>query len=168
MILPIFNSIKTFEIDNEDFSKLKEHGNSFHLVKNKSGVVIRVKSRKLRTSVAISRVIMGCPLDNGYDIDHIDRDPYNNKKSNLREATPSQNACNQAKRSVVCSSKYKGVIWYKRYEKWFACVSFERKKYSLGYFNNEDDAAIAYNLKAIELHGEFAVLNDVNINLLMN
>lgn len=49
-----------------------------------------------------------------------------------------------------------------------ARISYDSKTVWLGYFDDEDDAAIAYNLASMKYHGEFAVLNTVNINLMIS
>lgn len=56
-------------------------------------------------------------------------------------------------------SKYKGVSWYKKYNKWATTVWHNNKKYHVGYFDDEIEAAKAYNQKAIELKGKRAKLN---------
>lgn len=92
--------------------------------------------------------------------DHVDRNPLNCQKSNLRKASVSLNLANRPKR-VGCSSQYKGVSWVKARNKWKARAKLNGNEHALGYFINEIDAAKAYNIKAKELFGEFAVLNDV-------
>ena len=93
-------------------------------------------------------------------IDHIDNDPLNNKIENLRSITKSQNAMNQKPKSG--SSQYKGVHWNKQNKKWVSRIKINgKKKFHLGSFNLEEDAAKAYNKAAIELFGEYAKLNEV-------
>ena len=58
------------------------------------------------------------------------------------------------------SSKYIGVSLNKRYNKWQSEITHQNKKYSLGSFKDEKQAAEAYNKKAVELYGEFANLNE--------
>ena len=89
-------------------------------------------------------------------IDHIDRDGLNNQRSNLREATVSQNQMNSVSHANS-SSKYKGVSWHKRRKAWQ--VNVLRKSY--GYFDSEVEAALEYNKVAPILFGEFARLNIV-------
>ena len=60
------------------------------------------------------------------------------------------------------SSKFKGVSWFKRTEKWKAQIQYRKKVIHLGYFKDEIDAAKAYNAKAIELFGEYACLNKID------
>jgi hypothetical protein len=54
---------------------------------------------------------------------------------------------------------YKGVSWYPKLQKWIAQICKDYKKYNLGYFKEEYDAAQAYNFAAFEMFGEFARLN---------
>ena len=91
-------------------------------------------------------------------VDHKNLNTSDNRIDNLRAATQQQNACNKRGHGA---SKYRGVVWYKKNQKWGAhCKSFG-KFYYLGLFNTEEEAALAYNKKALELHGEFAKLNEV-------
>ena len=103
---------------------------------------------------------------NGYmpdEIDHINGIRDDNRIENLRECTRSQNSANAPKRKSydgkITSSKYKGVYWYKRYQKWKAQIGKDGKMIHLGYFDSERDAAKAYDSKAKELFGEFAAVN---------
>jgi len=91
-------------------------------------------------------------------VDHIDRDGLNNRKSNLRLCTNAENIRNAGKRGKGFS-KYKGVSRHTRGKKWTAVIQLNKKTYFLGYFENEIDAARAYDKKAKELHGQFACLN---------
>jgi hypothetical protein len=57
------------------------------------------------------------------------------------------------------SSKYVGVYWDKSRNRWSVEITFKRKKIYIGRFENEDDAGMAYDMKALELYGEGAKLN---------
>ena len=59
-------------------------------------------------------------------------------------------------------SKYRNVSYSKRSEKWFSYVSLNGKRYYLGFYHSEDEAANAYNQRAVELYGDNAVLNEIN------
>ncbi len=96
-------------------------------------------------------------IPEGYEIDHINRNPSDNRLCNLRLATKSQNSANV--RSIGKTSQFRGVSWYKEIGKWQVSVGKNRKVWCIGYFENEVDAAKAYDAKATELHGEFANLN---------
>jgi 3'-phosphoadenosine 5'-phosphosulfate sulfotransferase len=93
-------------------------------------------------------------------IDHIDGNRKNNHVSNLRFATSSENSMNRAKIGNT-SSIYKGVCFHIRKNKWIASIMIDGKSKHLGYFENEEDAGLAYNKKAIELFGAYAKLNPI-------
>jgi hypothetical protein len=59
------------------------------------------------------------------------------------------------------SSVYRGVSYHIRHNKWHARISHAGTAYHLGYYEREDEAAMAYNRKAIELLGGSADLNDI-------
>lgn len=59
------------------------------------------------------------------------------------------------------SSQFKGVTWRTAAKKWQSQIVGDGKRFYLGVYSCEHEAAHAYNKKAIELHGEFAVLNPV-------
>ena len=97
--------------------------------------------------------------DNLPFVDHMDHDKKNNSLSNLRWVTSQGNNMNASKTQSDTSSKYKGVSWIKRDKKWRPQIMINGKTIHLGSFNNEAEAARAYNEKAIELFGEFSSLN---------
>ena len=85
-------------------------------------------------------------------IDHIDGNGLNNRRSNLRLATNSQNAMNQRRQA---GRKYKGVSKEKTRNKWRAQITIGRKKIHIGCYDSQDEAYRAYCEKAKELFGEF-------------
>jgi len=83
------------------------------------------------------------PNPNNYPcVDHIDRNKRNNCVSNLRWVTYSQNNSNKTAASKSYS-QYKGVYWHTG--KWVAAIDVNKKKIHLGRFQNEIEAAVAYN-----------------------
>lgn len=101
-------------------------------------------------------------FDENLFIDHINRVVNDNNVSNLRMATNSQNQHNVVKRDG-CSSKYKGVSFNKRKQKWVSYICINRKKHFLGYYNNEDDAGIAYNNFLNSINSKFHLENEIII-----
>lgn len=108
-------------------------------------------------------------------VDHINGNKWDNRKSNLRPATHQMNGWNKGKPigtgKKKYTSKYKGVRYAPlngapRWETLIRHVERGQPKHTgktirLGYFDNEDDAARAYNAKVKELRGEWAWLNPV-------
>ena len=95
----------------------------------------------------------------GYaQVDHINGESLDNRRSNLRGCTAAQNGANKGvgRRN---RSGFKGVSFRQREQRWAATVSLERQDRWLGYFSTPEDAARAYDAAARELHGEFARLN---------
>ena len=97
--------------------------------------------------------------ENKTKVDHINRDKLDNRVANLRYATEHENSLNKGKIQKTTSSQYKGVYLDKRSNKWRSMIQYQRKKYYLGTFTDEEDAARAYNEKATEFFKEFACLN---------
>jgi len=93
-------------------------------------------------------------------IDHINNFRDDNRVLNLREATNFENQANQKIRKGG-TSKYKGVSWDKKHSFWVAMVMLNYKNIFLGYYPDEEEAALAYNKAALEYFGEFAKINDI-------
>ena len=105
------------------------------------------------------RVIMG--VNSRMMVDHVDGNGLNNRRSNLRFCTASQNMANSRK-SPRSLSKFKGVLWKKGKNLWVASAVKDYKRYYFGKYEKEEDAALAYDKGAKELFGEFASLNFPN------
>jgi hypothetical protein len=90
--------------------------------------------------------------------DHVDRNGLNNRRSNLRPASSSQNVANTKMRHDNTSG-FRGVVWDRRKQKWEARLHVQKRKRFLGYFADVRDAARAYDTAALEAFGEFASLN---------
>ena len=99
-------------------------------------------------------------IPEGYELDHINRNTLDNRRCNLRLATCSQNHMNTVKHRKS-SSKYKGVCWCKKLQKWGAYISINKKKQFLGYFEKEEDAARRYNTASRKYYKRFKQLNKV-------
>lgn len=89
------------------------------------------------------------------DIDHIDRDRGNNRVSNLRLATRSQNLRNTVVRPYS-KTGVKGVKFCKKIGKYVATITLLGQAKYLGLFDDKESAGAAYREAAAILHGEFA------------
>jgi hypothetical protein len=107
-------------------------------------------------TIAMSRQIMGAAP--GEKVDHWNHDTLDNQRENLRKCTNSQNQQNR-KSYDGKTSMFKGVDWHKSTSKWHAQIALAGKKMHIGYFTNERSAAMAYDARARELFGEFALTN---------
>jgi hypothetical protein len=86
--------------------------------------------------------------ENKREVDHIDRDKTNNKISNLRWCSPSENARN--KTIIVGKNKYTGISWCKTMNKYRARIKIQRKETLIGYADTENEAAEMYNAYLIK------------------
>lgn len=119
---------------------------------------ITVATRK-RAHISMHRLIgaaMG--FDQSLEVDHIDGDRLNNRRSNLRPATNAQNVKNVGPRKTNRSG-YKGVCWHKKSGAWAAQINVGGRRRHLGLFANKESAARVYDAWAREAHAEFARLN---------
>lgn len=89
------------------------------------------------------------------EIDHIDRNPANNRIENLRAVTRAQNQWNSCLR-IDNTSGIKNVCWYAPTQKWAAQIRVNGKRKRLGYFNDVLSATKAIAAAQAELHGVFA------------
>ena len=91
--------------------------------------------------------------------DHINGDGLDNRKANLREASRAENSWNSGKSRGVSRSKYKGPAWDSRDRRWEVRISVKGRRIYLGRFEDELEAAKAYDAAAVKYHGRYAKLN---------
>jgi len=143
-------------IDDEDFeliSKFKwravwnPHTKSFYAKAH-----IRKPDGK-DTTLRMHRLIMNAQP--GQQVDHVHHLTLDNRKSELRICTNSENLMNRGAQENNTSG-YKGVSWNKRDRKWHAQIWVNGKRKHLGYFSTPEDGYAAYCKAAHDLHGQFA------------
>lgn len=114
-----------------------------------------------RSRVHMHRLIAGTPV--GAVTDHANNDGLDNRRSNLRVATWTQNAVNVEKRlsraGRPATSRFKGVSWDKARGRWAASIKIEDRYKYLGRYASDEEAARAYDAAALGAWGEFAYLN---------
>lgn len=92
--------------------------------------------------VFMHRLVIGL-TDASAFCDHINRDPLDNRRENLRVVTPAQNMQNR-KAHRGARSRFRGVYWKGgRHRKWAAQGRLDGQKHHIGYFDEEIDAAVA-------------------------
>ncbi len=143
---------KILLLDKEDFKKYK----SYRFYLKKDGYCLIYK--KGIGTLNFHRTVTNCPK--GLTVDHINRNPFDNRKTNLRICTLKQNGANQSI-STRNKSGFKGVHWCKHKNRWRSIIITGGKRYHVGYFSDKIEAAKRYNEKAKELFGEFAYINKI-------
>lgn len=108
---------------------------------------------RANTQIHMHRLILG--VDTQHQVDHKDHNGLNNRRGNLRVCTQSQNLANQRPRRDG-TSRYRGVSWNNKHQRWEANISVDNHQQHLGSFRVEEDAARAYDAAAREAWGEFA------------
>jgi|SRR3989304_10592370 len=139
-------------IDDEDFDRI----NKFKWTADKSKNTFYAIRRRFGKKIYLHRVIIN--IEKGQIIDHIDGNGLNNQKSNLRICTQSENSMNKKKKTGNIG-KFKGVHWNEERKKWKVEIKKKEKRIFLGRFDNQYEAAIAYDQAAIKYFGNFARLN---------
>ncbi len=148
-------------IDESDFELVSRYSWRVLIQKRRNGSIkdLYARSRINGKIILMHRFILGL-TDPKILVDHINHDGLNNCRENLRLCTSQQNCRNRQKQPGL-SSKFKGVYWDRNRNKWRSSIRVDSKYINLGRFENELDAAITYNKKAVELFGEFAKLNNL-------
>lgn len=111
--------------------------------------------RRRQIHVAMTTIVLN--LLPGTLVDHINGDTLDNRRSNLRQATSSQNAMNRKVRSD-CTSGYTGVSHVSEIS-WRAYIFFKKKQISVGCFLTAELAARARDVASLKHYGSFARLN---------
>lgn len=149
-------------VDNIDFEYLNQynwsaaynnHIKGFYAVRCKYIGMINGKKKNKMTRMhrLIMEKTLGRELKESEIVDHINHDPLDNRRKNLRVVSQRQNHQNLKSNQT---SKYPGVFWEKNVKKWRAKIEIEGKQKHLGLFTNEREAAKAYEQACRELVGE--------------
>ena len=132
-------------VDPDDYVWLSKYrwyaaraGNTYYAIRGQWS-----KIQRRRLTISMHRLIIDVPDD--MFVDHINHNGLDNRKANLRPATPADNARHARYPKINTSSKYRGVWYNKQTKKWRASIRVNRKRKHLGYFHNEIDAAHAYD-----------------------
>lgn len=134
-------------IDEEDLPLVSRY--KWYAAKSSHGLIYAV------TRVRMHRLITDAPY--GLYVDHINGNPLDNRKENLRLCTNAQNQQNTDSRGG--SSRFKGVSFHRKTGKWWGHFSVLGETYNCGLWDTEEEAARAVDRRRKEVCGEFARLN---------
>ncbi len=144
-------------VDDEDYDRVSAFKWSATKTKTNVYAVRKVRTRSGRTtSQLLHRFIMGVTHPR-IDVDHQDRRGLNCQRHNLRVCVRGENNANKPK--TRGASLYKGVSWDSSRGLWRAYVTVHNTSKFLGRFQDERDAASAYDAAARAAFGEFANCN---------
>lgn len=146
-------------VDDEDYEKVKKYKWQSILKGGMYYVRRGVKLNNKLVSIYLHRLIMNAPK--GLCVDHINHNPLDNRKRNLRICTHKQNMYNTRKNRKDRTSKYKGVYFSKLFNAWGVCLNKDGRTYKKDNIPTEIEAVKLYNEKAKEWFGEFANLNKI-------
>jgi hypothetical protein len=141
-------------IDDCDFERVAQHKWRVGALKNGYPVKALTGQHRNGTLISLASFILGCEM-----ADHVDGDPLNNVRSNIRPTTYQQNAFNR-KTPNNNTTGYKGVHRTTS-GKFEARIKIAGVLYNLGSFETPEKAAVAYNEAAERSFGEFAKTNQV-------
>lgn len=134
-IMPVYgrSGIRAYALlDADDFERFGDL--RWHLG-SRWGYVARRRHKYLH------RLILGLDADDARRVDHINGNPLDNRKANLRLATTAQNAQNQGSRGGP--SRHRGVTWDKSRQKWMASHTLNGRRTTIGRFHSEEEAGKA-------------------------
>jgi hypothetical protein len=159
-IIPLTRGLRAI-VSPEDYDRLSvykwhsaRHGRTIYA---QTGTGSAKSGKRKKHLIMMHRMVMG--VDDDRIVDHQNHNGLDERRRNLRVASWTENCWNKRKTSIRSSSQYKGVMRDKRRSKWQAMIGYNRKKIFIGYFDDEEAAARAYDAKAKELHGQYAALN---------
>lgn len=156
----------SFQIDDEDLAFVLSHTKNWQIKFNRNNTTVAgvfATSKILKQTVYLNRILFK-HIPEGLTVDHIDRNPLNNQKLNLRLATPLQQCYNQGPKY---NKKYKGVFRSYGESTYYVQIRYEDsngKKLRYTKYNNfktQEEAALHANEKFRELHGNFAYQNQI-------
>ena len=158
--IPLSQS-KVARVDNADYDLVSQHTWSAVQGQNTWYAHTNIRVNGKHTILVMHRLILGLEPSDKKHTDHVDHNGLNNQRTNIRVCSRSQNAANSQKhKDGRC--KYKGVCYnrgMKRVKRWWARIVVDYKTVSLGYFKTAEQAAMAYDLAAMERFGEYAYCN---------
>lgn len=151
VILFAHNTLNEFYVDKEDFERIR----NICWYEDTSGYIYGYNTQ-LKARVTLHRHIM--KLDNEAIIDHINRNPKDCRKINLRKCTQKDNVKNK---SLYSNNKsgYNGVCWDNKTSKWISYINYEGNRINLGFYDDKEKAIQSRLIAEKQYFGEFAPIH---------
>lgn len=150
------------KIDSADFEKANQH--KWYMIQQKNSgkrqAVTNLKTKNGYKQVTLGKFLMN-PPQGKMVYPRRSREILDYRRQNLIVCTMRERQIMLPKRKSNCSSPFKGVAWEKSRGKWRAHIDIKGQTRTIGYFDDEIAAALAYNKKARELYGDIAYQNNV-------
>lgn len=143
-------------VDDDDYERLVNEGS--WCASEQKRRVYAVRGARHPSGVGRTVIPMHGFLTGWAFVDHINGDGLDNRRANLRPATKSQNTMNSPLR-LDSTSGFRGVSFTPQTGRWRAVIKVNYKRLHIGYFDEPEDAARAFDAAARIHHGEFARLN---------
>jgi hypothetical protein len=151
-------------VDDDDYDQLITHKWKAHVGDEHHIYAVRSFKKGGRNGIWIAiqmhRVVTHAGP--GIVVDHINGNTLDNRKENLRACEQKYNAMNR-RSHMGKTCRFKGVHLDKKSGLWVAAIRKDKHRNCLGYFDRDIDAALAYNIAAVEMFGAFASLNDPSL-----
>lgn len=152
IIIKSKNKKYIIKIDPEDIGTLKDK-NIWLAFRDNKPMSVRVADRGDKKGTILSRYLLNPPKN--MVVDHINRNPLDNRRENMRICTQMENTRNKTKQSNNTSG-IPSVEWQKDANMWRVRVKYLGNKIHIGYFKNKLEAGYVRDQVIMQLHGEYA------------
>lgn len=138
-------------IDDKDYNKISKYKWYLH---NRGYAVRKMRSeegkpvgKKYSIAIFMHHSILNGKTQKGFIIDHKNGNKLDNRRSNLRTCTQSQNCLNSRAKGTNKNSGIKGISWHEKSKCWYGRISIDGKTYCTGYSKTIEEAIKKYNQK---------------------
>lgn len=149
-------------VDDEDYERISAF--KWYAIQNRrTGKIYAARSRRMgridgkrvKVCILMHREVLGVGPSDKVEVDHVEAEQtLDNRRTNLRQATRTQNSCNRPKQRNNTSG-FKGVYLDKRRLTWSAKIQVAHRVIHLGTFSTPELAHEAYQKAVPQFHGEF-------------
>ncbi len=149
-------------VDDSDFEELSKHKWYAALRKHTVYATRNFRDENGKPGlIMMHRQIMGA-VDKSLFVDHINHNGLDNRRENLRIVTVAVNNANRRPTVAGGKSIFKGVFWDKELLSWAAYITKDGKRHKIGNFEDDVEAARAYDAEALIFWGLGADVNFLN------